>query len=142
MTDVMLADHPVEQREQILRDNCDQIVEKSYTRKFKQAEINDRRAELANVSIQVQELDDELAQVKATIKGKIKPLLERRAKILGELKSGGEYVTSDVYKFVDVEEGVTAFYAPDGHKIDERSITPEERQRNMFQQLRKTGTND
>lgn len=32
MKDIMLADTPVEQREQILRDSCDQIVERSYTR--------------------------------------------------------------------------------------------------------------
>lgn len=33
MKDIMLADTPVEQRAQILRDSCDQIVERSYTRK-------------------------------------------------------------------------------------------------------------
>lgn len=32
MKDIMLADTPVEQRAQILRDSCDQIVERSYTR--------------------------------------------------------------------------------------------------------------
>lgn len=31
MKDIMLADTPVEQRAQILRDSCDQIVERSYT---------------------------------------------------------------------------------------------------------------
>lgn len=45
MKDIMLADTPVEQRAQILRDSCDQIVERSYTRKFDQEEINERRAE-------------------------------------------------------------------------------------------------
>lgn len=38
MKDIMLADTPVEQRAQILRDSCDQIVERSYTRKFDQEE--------------------------------------------------------------------------------------------------------
>ena len=142
MTDVMLAETPVEQREQILRDSCDQIVERSYTRKFDQPEINERRAELATVSIQVNELEDELAQIRADIKGKIKPLLERRGKILDELKSGGEWVKGDVYKFIDQEEGRAAFYTPDGYKLEERPITPEERQRNVFQVLRKTGTDD
>ena len=52
MKDIMLADTPVEQREQILRDSCDQIVERSYTRKFDTQQINERRAELANVAIQ------------------------------------------------------------------------------------------
>ena len=34
MKDIMLADTPIEQRGAILRDSCDQIVERSYTRKF------------------------------------------------------------------------------------------------------------
>lgn len=29
MQDLMFADEPVEKREQLLRDNCDQIVERS-----------------------------------------------------------------------------------------------------------------
>ncbi|MBQ7774530.1 MAG: hypothetical protein IJ379_01285 [Lachnospiraceae bacterium] len=141
MTDVMLAETPVEKREQVLRDSCDQIVERSYTRKFDQPEINERRSELANVSIQLQELEDELAQARADIKGKIKPLLERRGKILDELKAGGEWVKGDVYKFVDVDEGRTAFYSPEGYKLEERPITPEERQRNVFQ-FSRTGTDN
>lgn len=72
MKDVMLSETPIEERESILRDNCDQILERSYTRKFDQSEINEKRAELVNVSIQMQELEQELAEHKATIKGKIK----------------------------------------------------------------------
>ena len=53
MQDLMFAEEPVEKREQLLRDNCDQIVERSYTRKFEQHEVNARREELENVSIQV-----------------------------------------------------------------------------------------
>lgn len=77
MKDIMLADTPVEQRAQILRDSCDQIVERSYTRKFDQEEINERRADLANVAIQKADLEQSLAEIRADYKGKIKPLEER-----------------------------------------------------------------
>ena len=90
MKDIMLADVPVEQRDQILRDSCDQIVEKSYTRKFDQGEINERRADLANVTIQIADLDQELSEIRADFKGKIKPLQERIVKLRDELKSGGD----------------------------------------------------
>lgn len=53
----MFPNDPVEAREQMLRDNCDQIVERSYTRKFDQEEINERRADLANVAIQKADLE-------------------------------------------------------------------------------------
>ena len=144
MQDVMFPNDPVEAREQMLRDNCDQIEPRSFTRSFNQDEVNDRRAELESVSIQVAELEDELAQVCADIKGRIKPLLERRGKILDELKARGEWVTADTFKFVDVEAGRTAYYSADGYKIEERAMTPEERQRNIIQAARflRTGTDD
>lgn len=150
MKDVMLSEMPIEQREQVLRDNCDQIMERSYTRKFDQAEINEKRADLVNVSIQMQELEQELAEFRATIKGKIKPLSERYGKILDELKSGGEWIKGDCYKFVDDEEKMVGIYSPEGYKIEERPMTQEERQRNVFRALRPnnfgemaaTGTDD
>lgn len=86
MKDVMLADTPIEERAQILRDSCDKIVEKCYTRKFDTKETNEKRAELANVSIQIADLEEKLAEVRADLKGRIKPLAERMGKIRGELK--------------------------------------------------------
>lgn len=136
MKDVMLSETPVEQREQILRDSCDQILERSYTRKFDQAEINEKRADLANVSIQMQELDRELAEYRATIKGKIKPLAERYGKILEELKTGGEWIKGDCYKFVDEEEKMVGIYSPEGYKLEERPMTQEERQRTIMSVIR------
>lgn len=140
----MFPNESVAERKQLLHDNCDQIEQRSFTRSFNQDEVNGRRAELEQVSIQINELEDELAEVRADLKGRIKPLLERRGKILDELKSRGEWVTADTYKFVDVEEGVAAYYSEDGRKIEERPITPEERQRNIIQATRflRTGTDD
>ena len=141
MKDIMLADTPVEQREQILRDSCDQIVERSYTRKFDQMEINERRADLANVSIQIADLEQELSEIRADYKGKIKPLQERIVKLRDDLKSGGDWVKADCFKFVDEDEGKVGFYSPEGYLLEERAMTPDERQRNVFRALR-TGTDD
>lgn len=65
--DVMFPNDPVESREQMLRDNCDQIEQRSFTRSFSQDEVYARRAELEQVSIQVAELEDELAQIRADV---------------------------------------------------------------------------
>ena len=70
MKEIMLADTPIEQRAQILRDSCDQIIERSYTRKFDQTEQNEKRAELSNVMIQIDDLEKELAEIRADFKGK------------------------------------------------------------------------
>ena len=44
MEKALFQDYPVEQRKQMLEDNADEIVEKSYTRKFNSTERNIRRA--------------------------------------------------------------------------------------------------
>lgn len=150
MKDVMLADTPIEEREQILRDSCDKIVEKSYTRKFNTNETNEKRIEFANVSIQIKELENKLIEIRADYKGRIKPLVERMEKILEELKAGGEWVTGECYQFLDADEGKTALYDPNGYKIEEREMRPEERSRTIFQgirenmkvQMSKTGTDN
>lgn len=142
MSDIMLADTPIENRAQILRDSCDQIEERHYTRKFEQPEINERREELANVSIQLNNLNEELQEIKADYKSKTKPKEERKSRILDELKAGGEYVKSECYKFIDSEMGKVAWYSPEGYKLEERDINPEERQRTTFQTLRRTGTDN
>lgn len=138
----MLADTPVEQREQILRDSCDQIVERSYTRKFDQIEINERRADLANVTILIADLEQELAEIRADYKGRIKPLQERIGKLRDELKSGGDWIKGDCFKFVDEDEEKVGFYSPDGYLLEERSMTPDERQRTVFHAIRRTGTDN
>lgn len=138
----MLADTPVEQREQILRDSCDQIVERSYTRKFDQIEINERRADLANVTILIADLEQELAEIRADYKGRIKPLQERIGKLRDELKSGGDWIKGDCFKFVDEDEEKVGFYSPEGYLLEERSMTPDERQRTVFHAIRRTGTDN
>lgn len=135
----MLADTPVEQREEILRNSCDQILERSYTRKFDQDEINERRSELANVIIQIADLEQELAEVRADYKGKIKPLQERVSKLRDELKVGGDWIKGDCFKFVDEDEGKVGIYSPEGYLLEQRPMTQDERQRNVFRAIR-TGT--
>ena len=70
MKEIMLADTPIEQRAQILRDSCDQIIERSYTRKFDQTEQNEKRAELSNVMIQIDDLEKDRKE------GNYNPLIE------------------------------------------------------------------
>jgi molecular chaperone GrpE (heat shock protein) len=81
MKDIMLAELPVEQRAQILKDSCDKIEERSYLSKYDQEETNLLRAELANVSIQLGTIQEELDRIKSDYKGKLKPLQERIDKI-------------------------------------------------------------
>lgn len=142
MKDIMLAELSVEQRAQILKDSCDKIEERSYLSKYDQEETNLLRAELANVSIQLGTIQEELDGIKSDYKGKLKPLQERIDKILYNLKNGGEYVRGECYKFIDQEEERVGWYTPDGYLLEERPITQEERQRTVQMEIRRTGTDN
>lgn len=140
MEEIMLSKTPIEQREAILRDSCDRVVEKSYTRRFEQDTIDDRRAELANVAIQIQDLEEELHEIRTQFKGKIKPLIERLSKIRNELKIGGEWVTTECYEFRDYDTRRVGVYNPDGYLIEVRPMTQDERQNTVLNVIRGTGT--
>lgn len=118
-----------------MRDNCDEIVEKSYTRRFSQDEVDRVRAELADNYIELSQLQSELDRVKAEYKAKMKPIMEKNALHIENLKAGGEYVTTECYKFVDEEENRVGFYDPQGHLLEERPIMPEEKT-NIFRSVR------
>lgn len=142
MKDIMLADTPIEQRAQIMADSCDKIEERSYLSKYDQEEINLLRAELADVSILLGNLEEEFAAKKEEYKGKVKPVQERIAKILNNLKNGGEYIKGEVYKFIFEDEGRVAWYTPDGYLLEARPITSEERQKTIQMEIRRTGTDN
>lgn len=137
--EIMLPDDPMEKREQIMRDSCDQIVEKFYTRKFSTEEKQAKNAEYCEVGMKKSALEKELREVSADLKGKIKPL-KRQDAILDEIKQGGEQVQGDTFKFVFDEIGKVGFYDTNGYLVEERDMTPEERQRTMFQAIRQNGT--
>ena len=138
--EIMLPDDPRESREQIMRDSCDQIVEKFYTRKFSTEEKQLKNAEYCEVGMKRSALEQELREVSADLKGKIKPPKERQDAILDEIKQGGEQVQGDTFKFVFEEIGKVGFYDTNGYLVEERDMTQEERQRTLFQAIRKNGT--
>lgn len=69
---------------------------------------------------------------------------ERIVKLRDELKAGGDWIKGECYKFVDEEEKMVGFYSPEGYLLEQRPMTQDERQRNVFRAIRadKTGTDD
>lgn len=140
MKETMLTELPLEERKQILRDSCDQIEERHYTRKFDQTERNQKREILADVSIQISEISNELKEIRAEFKSRLKPLEDNKNSILDEIKAGGEFVKGECYKFIDNEEGKVGYYTPEGYLLEQRDLRPEEKQRSIFQ-INREGTN-
>lgn len=130
------------QREAFLKDNCDACEQKGYMKPYTPEELNGHKEKLANVSIEIAEIEAEKKQVEADFKGRLKPLKESRAIMVSNIKSKAEYVNEVCYRFTDQETKETGYYNKDGILVECRPATADELQPNIFSMVRKTGTND
>lgn len=134
-------------REAFLKDNCDKVEEKGYMKPYTPEEMQQRKEELANASIEIAEIEQEAKEAAAHYKGRLKPLKEARANIVSNIKAKAEYVKELCYKFVDQEARETGYYNREGDLIESRPATADEMQPTLFavrgfNQADKTGTND
>lgn len=130
------------QREAFLKDNCDACEQKGYMKPYTPEELQGHKEKLANVSIEIAEIEAEKKQVEADFKGRLKPLKESRAIMVTNIKSKAEYVNEVCYRFTDQETKETGYYNKEGILVECRPATADELQPNIFSMLRKTGTND
>lgn len=130
------------QREAFLKDNCDACEQKGYMKPYTPEELQGHKEKLANVSIEIAEIEAEKKQVEADFKGRLKPLKESRAIMVSNIKSKAEYVNEVCYRFTDQETKETGYYNKEGILVECRPATADELQPNFFSMMRKTGTND
>ena len=130
------------QREAFLKDNCDACEQKGYMKPYTPEELQGHKEKLANVSIEIAEIEAEKKQVEADFKGRLKPLKESRAIMASNIKSTAEYVNEACYRFTDQETKETGYYNKEGILVECRPATADELQPNIFSVVRKTGTND
>lgn len=108
---------------------------------YSQEELQGHKENLAAISIEIAVLEAEMKQVMQGYKGKLKPLIEERAIMVGNIESKAEFVMEPCYKFTDQEAKETGYYNKEGFLIECRPATADEMQPNIFRELR-TGTND
>lgn len=127
----------LEKRKAFLTDNADDVVEKTYTKTFDADQLADRKTQLAETSIKINDLETDLKDYRQEVNLHMKPLKEQKARLLDEIKAKGEVVTGKAYKFTDRSEGMTGFYDEEGNLIESRPATREEMADNLFSINRK-----
>lgn len=129
-------------REQFLKDNCDACEQKGYMRQYTPEELQGHKEKLANLSIEISEIEAEKKISDAAYKGRLKPLKESRAQMVSNIKSKAEYVNEVCYRFTDQETRETGYYNKEGQLVESRPATADELQTTIFQMVRKTGTDN
>ena len=134
-------DIPEKDRWQFLKDNADAVEEVGYTRRFTPEELAQKKEELAEVSIRINDIELEKKEVMETFKERLKPLNEEKQELLDHIKKGSEYRSGEeCAKILYHEERMAGFYNKLGELVYSRPIMPQEMQRTTFSINRKTGT--
>ena len=89
MVKEIFQDMSPEERLESLRNSADQVVNHSYTKPYTDEELSEIRKKVAEVCVQISDLERELAAIKADYKAKITPLENSREGLIGDLRCGG-----------------------------------------------------
>ena len=129
-------------RKSFLKDNCDVVEEVGYMKPFSPEEVTEMKNELAEISIEINDIEEEKKSNAELFKIKLKPLLDNKAELLTGIKNQSEYTKEICYTFIDQDQKMVGSYNSDGMLISQRPAMPKELQGTIHQMMRKTGTND
>lgn len=130
------------QREHFLKDNCENVEEKGYMKPFTPEQLQGHKERLAELSIKMEELDEEKKASAKHFKSLIDPLSEQRREMISNIRRKAEYVREVCYKFVDRDAKETGYYNADGNLVELRPATADELQPTLLSVIRKTGTDN
>lgn len=127
-----LKDYDRETRLDILRDGSEKIEQTTYMQPLTPDELDAKREQLAEILIKHSDLNDELYGIKSEFKGKMKPLKEESAKIIGEIKTKQSMKSGTLYHIANHESGMMESYDELGEFVSMRRLRPDEKQANLF----------
>lgn len=132
-----------ENRWQFLVDNADAVEQIGYMHRFTPEELAQKKESLAEVSIQINDIEDEKKEAMNEFKKRLKPLNDEKLELLESIKKGSEYIENEeCVKIIYYDEKMAGYYNKLGELVYSRPIMPQEMQKTIFSINQKTGTND
>ena len=113
--------------------NADKIEEMSFMRYFDKKEAEELKNELATLSVNINDVEEEQTEIVSTFKERKKPLITRKKQVLQELKWNGNHITEEVFKMIDTDSRMVGFYDKTGKLINSRPCNPDEYQLSIIQ---------
>jgi len=123
-----IQDKTPEQKIQFLRDNAMQIEKQNVKVMFSEEELSEMKSNLSDISIEENELKDELKEISKDLKDKIKFKRENIKGLLKYLKDKHRLENQEVYLIDDQDNGLMITYNQDGDVIESRKLRQSEKQ--------------
>ena len=129
----LLETTPIAQRANILRDTCYKVCENEiYTRQLESEEVDEMKTELFENVQKTQSLAEELKGISKDFKERIKILDAEKSELIRAIQFEAVSQQGTLYAVDYQEEGMMAYYDPNGTLVSSRPLAPEERQTSIL----------
>ena len=145
MDKVLFTEYSEEQRLQMLKDNCDKLLEDyGYDKPLSKDQLKAVKDRISSVAVELHDVQEEKKEADKEFNDRIKDLKGSMAEQVKQLKTRTTYTCELCFEFLFREEAKVGVYNKDGHLISERTATIKEMREpeNMFRSQPKTGTNN
>ena len=126
----------LEEREDVLANNADSVEKMEFVKRFNSDELMKKKDLFALQSARASDIEEEIKDFREQKKAELKPIKEEFSSLLKEIKQKGSMVNEKVYKFVDRDSKMTAFYDKEGNLVSSRPATRDELPKNMYSIIR------
>ena len=120
----------------MLSDNCDRVEELEYLKPFDTDNLSELKDKLSDVSIEINDIEEEKKQVNAGYNDSMKMLKVEKKTILENLRNKAERVKEHCYMFFDHQTKVVAYYNAEGKFVSSRPMKPQEMIKTVFAEIR------
>lgn len=104
------------------------VKEEGYTKILNEVEITQRREELSDICIEINDIEEEKKEVVSTFKERLKLPKEDRSALLASIKHKSEFKRGHLYYVDDQENGFMYIFDTKGECIESRKLKPNEKQ--------------
>lgn len=135
------ANFTPQQIEEALRDSCEGVrADYEYQKPLTPAELDERREMKVAADITIDKLEKEKKEYLDQMKQQMEPLKDKSATLLKVVRDRFETVIGNAYIFRDDETGYIGYYDANGNLINQRRMTPEEKQGSILSNIHVSGT--
>lgn len=132
-----MPDVSPKERIMLLQENASKVEQTTYQKQLTPEELIERRENLSDVCIKLDQAEDEFQEVKDDHKARMTPMKTLRKGLLTQIKTKQTSVTGVLYHLANHDDGMMETYDSDGFLIESRRLRPEEKQGTMFKMMGK-----
>lgn len=138
---LLLGYESQEERQAFMQANCDAIEQLGYMKPFSAEQIEKFKTELSEVSITINDIEEEKKAMQQHFKAQLDPLNEERKELLTAIKQRARYQKEECYKFIDQQARMVEYFNSEGEMVSSRPMLPSEAQKTIYS-IDRTGTFD